>query len=232
MGYGDGREYETAEPVFQGRRANAYIPPGMHIQNEGGIDGAGLCVIASNVLDGVFQRVPELRDGKNSATWKAAKRAPGGYNDSKLKRLWDRVGMRTPYASVTGSVAEVCAVVEYYTRLGIPTATTMNTGARYGYMWIAHMVTTIHLDDEWACVVDNNYPNVYFWMPRAEYESRLVSGGVGWVVVLLWLQGPLSKAWLAAAVASGLVFVGVAIAAAVLLYIAMFGRWPTRGVHA
>ena len=78
VGYGDGREYETSTPAFRGRTASAYIPPGMHIENEGGIDGAGLCVIASNVLDGVFQRVPELRDGKNSATWKAAKRAPGG----------------------------------------------------------------------------------------------------------------------------------------------------------
>lgn len=120
VGYGDGREYETSTPVFRGLRANAPIPPGMHIENEGGVDGAGLCVIASNVLDGVYQVVPELASGKNSATWKAAKRAPGGYSPSKLKRLWDRVGMTTPYASVEAGVDEVCAVVEHYTGMGVP----------------------------------------------------------------------------------------------------------------
>jgi len=190
----EGREFETSVPEFRGVKANAPIPLSMHVMNEGGSNGAGLCVISSNVLDGVYQDVPELRDGKRSLMWRTAKQRPGGYDSRKFAGLVRDVDMRTPYFQVEDDVEAVAAVVRHYTEQGVPCATTYNTGRRYLWQWIAHMVTTIHLDDEWACVVDNNFPDAYFWMPASEWKSRVRYGGIGWAVVLLWNRAPAGAA--------------------------------------
>jgi hypothetical protein len=44
---------------------------------------------------------------------------------------------------------------------------------------IAHMVTLCHLDDRWAVITDNNFPedNAFVWMSPAEFYSRWKGGG-------------------------------------------------------
>lgn len=178
-------EVDTTEPVYRGVRANAPVAKEHHIRNEGGIDGAGLCVIASNTSDGLSQEVPEFAGGKACDIWRNAKRAPGGYSPDKLDRLFQRSNMATRYVSATGSLSELLPLIEHYTQRGVPVATTMNTGKKYGWAYIHHMVQTVHLDAEVACIVDNNFPGVFTWMSRAEYERRLIDGPSGWVVVFL-----------------------------------------------
>ena len=92
-------EVVLTTPIYQGTTATAPIPPESHLRNEGGSDGAGLCVIASAVVNGIWQGVPGMatpgRDdrtgqpapGKGSPLWRAAKAAPGGYHPTKLEQL-------------------------------------------------------------------------------------------------------------------------------------------------
>jgi 23S rRNA G2069 N7-methylase RlmK/C1962 C5-methylase RlmI len=49
------------------------------------------------------------------------------------------------------------------------------------------MVNLVHLDQTWACVLDNNYigERQLVWMSVAEFVSRWKGQGQGWAVVLL-----------------------------------------------
>ncbi|WP_165250176.1 hypothetical protein [Paludisphaera soli] len=194
----DGGEVWTSEPVYRGVRANAAVPAWLHILNEGGSDGAGLCVVASNTLDGLYQGVPEFAEGKGSNVWRLAKERPGGYYPEKLEGLFRDAGLETAWFQAEGDAAELLAVIEHYNRQGIPVGITWNFGEHYGTN-IHHMVSLIHLDSEMACIVDNNFPGEYVWVSRDELAKRIVDGPAGWVVVLLWLKGSVNVPVLAAA---------------------------------
>jgi hypothetical protein len=56
---------------------------------------------------------------------------------------------------------------------------------RYNGKKIAHMVSLVHADDNWFCVLDNNFPGTYEWMTPAEFRSTYVCGSRGWCVILL-----------------------------------------------
>jgi hypothetical protein len=176
-------EVAIDEPVYRGVRANAPIPPDLHIKNEGGSDGAGLCVISSILANGRYQRVPGLEGGKDSTLWKTAKARPGGYYPGKLEALLKEVMPGEKWFSWEGKGTDL--VAEYNAK-GYPVAATTNTGRLYQYQPIHHMISTAHLDDDWACIVDNNHPKKYHWMPRAEYDRRFVDGDQGWGFV--WLR--------------------------------------------
>lgn len=212
-------EVITEVPEWRGVRANAPIPSWMHILNEGGSDGAGLCVIASNVIDGAYQDVPGLNEGKESPVWLMAKKRPGGYYPSKLEALFREAGLTTAWFSAEGSADELLPVIEYYTKQGVPVGVTMNTGRFYYYQPIAHMVSCIHLDETWACIVDNNNPGYYHWMPRAEFARRLTGGRVGWIVALLKLATSETAVLLVYAAA------GALIAAALVLAVSSLGAF-------
>lgn len=175
-------EEATTSPEYHGTMANAPIPPKYHVRNEGGSNGAGLCVISSLIQDGAYQSIGDLPTLKESALWKAAKKAKGGYYPGKLEALLKAVMPDAKWFSWEGKTPEL---VKQYNAAGYPVATTMNTGAQYGYAPIHHMISVAHLDDQWACVVDNNDPGKYHWMPAAEYARRFPDGGNGWGFV--WL---------------------------------------------
>lgn len=202
-------EVVTLEPEYNGVKANAPIPPEMHVKNEGGSDGAGLCVISSILVNGMEQNVPGLESGKGSLLWRTAKSRPGGYYPGKLETLLKEVMPGEKWFSWEGEGTDL---VEEYSRQGYPVATTTNTGALYGYQSIHHMISNAHLDANWACIVDNNDPGKYHWMPRAEFDRRFVDGAQGWGFV--WLRKPhvvaftLLSAALLLGAAAALVFVG------------------------
>ncbi len=82
------------------------------------------------------------------------------------------------YASYVGTDRNVLNAL---TRQGYPVGVTMNTGAFYGYRPIHHMVSLIHYRiNGYACVVDNNDPGKFHWMPAAEFDRRWIDGGTGW----------------------------------------------------
>lgn len=173
-------------PEYRGTTASAPIPAELHTRNEGGSDGQGLCVIASILTNGRYQRVPGLEGGKDSQLWREAKARPGGYHPQKLEALVDRVHPDEKWASYYGPDA---AVLDRLSRQGYPIGATMNTGANYGYRRIAHMVSLLHYrSGGLACVADNNFPGKYSWMPAAEFDRRWVDHGAGWAWI--WTRMP------------------------------------------
>lgn len=195
------------EPAYRGERASAPIPPELHVRNEGGSDGAGLCVIASILANGQYQAVPGLQRGKDSALWRTAKSRPGGYHPTKLEQLINATMPGEKWASYYGPDA---TVLDRLSREGYPIGATMNTGRQYGYKRIAHMISLLHYrTGGWACVLDNNFPGVYSWMPADEFVRRWKDYGNGWAWI--WTR----KVALAARAGSAAVL--ILIAAAVLL---------------
>lgn len=195
VGTPDRRGEDVQEkPSYRGVNANAPIPPKFHVRNEGGSDGQGLCVISSILVNGQYQGVPGLnvpdaegRAGKGSRLWRTAKSRPGGYGPDKLQRLVDQVMPGEKWASYVGRDTDV---LDKLSAKGYPIGATMNTGQLYRYMPIHHMISLVHYSkrDNLACVVDNNRPGFYSWMPRAEFDRRWFDGGTGWAWI--WTRLP------------------------------------------
>jgi hypothetical protein len=193
------REMITAEPAYHGSPASAPIPSKYHVRNEGGSDGAGLCVISSVLANGMYQGVPGLdrpgndeasgtqMPGKGSALWQGAKRAPGGYSDDKLEALVKRTVPGEPYASHLGTDP---SVLDRLSREGYPIGVTMNTGELYNGHPIHHMVSLLHYRSGGAaCFMDNNdRPGVYRWISASAFARRWIDGGVGWAWI--WTRLP------------------------------------------
>jgi hypothetical protein len=180
-------ELVTRSDTHQGVKASAPIPPSQHIQNEGGSDGAGLCVIASILANGQYQQVPGLEGAKQSQLWRTAKQRPGGYAPQKLANLVESIHPDETWASYVGRDT---SVLDALSRKGYPIGATMNTGALYNYRPIHHMVSLVHYrQGEWACVVDNNRPGYYSWMPAQEFDRRWIDGSTGWAWV--WTRLPM-----------------------------------------
>jgi hypothetical protein len=68
---------------------------------------------------------------------------------------------------------------------------------RYGGKRIAHMVSLVHLDEKYACILDNNFPgdNRYEWISVNDFVRTFTGGGKsGWAVILLD-PGPPTLPW-------------------------------------
>jgi hypothetical protein len=179
-------EVQLRAPEYSGQRAAVLRDPTKHVKNEGGSNGAGLCVISSILANGMDQGVPGLdmpdengNAGKGSKLWRTAKSRPGGYSPGKLQSLISELfPPEEKWASYYGDSPEV---LDKWSRAGYPIGVTMSTGATYGYRPIHHMVSLAHYRaDGWACVVDNNKPGYWSWMPSKEFVRRWYDGGVGW----------------------------------------------------
>lgn len=181
-------EVATTQPEYQGVKANAPIPAELHIRNEGGSDGAGLCVISSILANGRYQGVPGLEEAKGSLLWRTAKSRPGGYSPQKLANLVNEVMPQEYWASHVGTDS---SELRRLSAMGYPIGVTMNTGALYGYRPIHHMVSGAHFDERWVSIVDNNDPGKFHWMPAAEFDRRWIDGGSGWAWI--WTRLPASK---------------------------------------
>lgn len=204
-------EVVVSKPEYHGEKADAPIPPHMHIRNEGGSDSAGLCVICSVIINGNFQGVPGLAGGKDSDLWRAAKAAPGGYSPDKLARLLQRIMPGEKYASYvgTGSAADR-EILEKLSKAGYPIGVTMNTGQLYQYAPIHHMVSLVHYRrGKWAMIVDNNRPGFYSAMPATEFDRRWPDMGIAWAWI--WTRLP-SRA----TASKGLATVAIVLAAVVV----------------
>lgn len=204
------REQHRQEPAYNGSTANAPIPANLHVRNEGGSDGAGLCVIASLRINGRYQGVPGVEQ-----IWAKAKTRPGGYSPGKLQGLLDETVPAEKWASYVGTNT---GVLDQLSKAGYPIGATMNTGELYNYAPIHHMVSLVHYDQakDLACVVDNNRPGVFSWMTAREFSRRWIDGGTGWAFV--WTR----KAAMAVAGGGGIVLLVAAAVAA--LVIAIKGR--------
>lgn len=164
------------------------LPESQHLKNKGGSDGAGLCVFTSTEHAARWSETSALFGFRDWMT-----RYPGGGWPEKLTRQIEAIckerKVPTPqYLQLQGG-RELLPVLRAALDSGrLPCVTySFSPTGRYGGKRIAHMVNLSHLDDKWACVLDNNYPgeNSYEWMSVDQFVATFTGGKSGWAVVLL-----------------------------------------------
>ena len=161
------------------------LPKSLHMKNVGGSDGAGLCVFTSMEHAARWQNI-ELLFGFQ--TW--CRQRPGGGYPEKVDRYMDAISReknaeKPRYIQI---ISRDLNLLRQAFRSGRMVSITYcySPAGRYGGSRIAHMVTLAHLDDRWACVIDNNFPGTYEWMSPDEL-LRVAACGQGnyWAVVFL-----------------------------------------------
>lgn len=184
-------EYAVKVPEIDGVTIQVPITAEYHIRNEGGLptaqdpEGAGLCVVAANLIDGAYLGVADMPLLKGSRGWVEAKKRPGGYWPDKWEDFLTEVYPDCQWYSWEAPTSEQ---IEAFTASGIPVASTMNTGRLYQYETIGHDISTVHLDRSHGVIVDNNHPGYFHIMPRREYDRRFPSRDPNTGKLLGWAQ--------------------------------------------
>lgn len=158
------------------------LPDSQHMRNRSG-RGLGLCVFTSIELSARYQNVGEL-DGFQE--W-MTHRVGGGWPekvDDMIAKFCTEKGITPPqYVQHTGGDVEFLKLALATGRY--PAVTYNGRDGKFYTMRVAHMVNLVHLDDKWAVIQDNNYPQKFLWMSTNEFLERWRGGGGGWAVVLL-----------------------------------------------
>jgi hypothetical protein len=190
QGDGGGRPTPGAawvEPDRESRGvvARSSLPEAMHHRNTAGSDGSGNCVFASAAHAAKFQGIDGLADFHE---W--MRQRPGGGWPEKFDRMVAEKlgdGHDVEYLHLFGP--EAVDLLELAVANGHMAAVTLGYSERYGLDAIDHMVNLVHLDDELAAILDNNFPGSLEWMPRDEFVRRFgwssQGAGEGWAIVIL-----------------------------------------------
>lgn len=164
------------------------LPGSQHLKNVGGSDGAGLCVFTSISHAARWSRVELL---ENFRDW--MRKYPGGGWPEKVDTMIGKIakekGVPPPlYMQVQGGreKLDLLRAALASNRMVCVTYSFSPTG-RYGGKRIAHMVNLVHLDDKYACILDNNYPgeNAYEWISVDQFVQTFTGGKSGWAVILI-----------------------------------------------
>ncbi len=202
--------YPEDAPTHAGARATADLPKELHKRNTGGMGpggpgtGYGLCVYTSFWHAAMWQYVPEMFGFRDWMTRREGGSFPQKF-DADVAAFCREKNVPVPaYIQHTGGDVE-------FLKLALKTGrmvciTYCGVDDFYGNNVIAHMVNLAHLDDEWACVIDNNRPGKFVWMSAPDLVARwqgrqrdgrsfmvrsgarMVPVGGGWAFVLL--EGP------------------------------------------
>lgn len=168
------------------------VPLELRLRNSGGSDGprgpgsgSGLCVSTSIEVAGRYQGEPRL-----VGLQEKMKHEPGGGHPAKVDRMLAKYAPGAPYLQVEDADP---AFLRLCLESGYLVCTTVMGGA--------HMVNLVHLDGQWACLLDNNAPwgtgpggakldNRLKWVRTPDYLRDADSFGRGiWAVVVLG-KGP------------------------------------------
>jgi hypothetical protein len=162
------------------------LPASEMLKNKGGSDRAGLCVFTSCEHSARFQAIPALVGFRDWMT-----RYPGGGYPSKLKAMIEKLcqekNVPVPeYIQIQGK-GELLPTLKAACESGRMPAVTYSfspTG-RYGGRKISHMVSLVHLSDEWACILDNNFPGPenLEWIRTGDFLRTFTGGSNGWAVI-------------------------------------------------
>jgi hypothetical protein len=135
------------------------LPPALRTSNWGG----GSCVHASTVHLLQWQGQHEL-----AAWWRSA--YSGGEHASRLHERLEAARLRYAY-TLDGDTS----FLEWALR------TRRGAGITY---FPSHAVNLVHLDDQWAGLLDNNRIDRVIWIPRAEFLAKWRAyGGWAWTLV-------------------------------------------------
>ncbi len=135
-----------------------------------GPQGEGSCVHASMIMLFRWQEQYELAD-----RWRRTY-ADGEWAINLAIKL-DAEGVRYAYTSEQDDVSFLEWAIS--TRRGC--AVTVKNGA--------HMVILVHLDGEWAGILDNNFPETIKWVPRETFISEWKSSN-SWAVTPVYSPPP------------------------------------------
>lgn len=161
------------------------LPADMRQHNVGGKDGAGLCVFTSIEHAARWQNEPGLANFQAQMR----KEAGGGYPE-KVDKMITKYGPGTQYLQYEGTDTNILKLALETGRM--PCVTYNGHDEVHYKTTIAHMVNLVYLDDDWACILDNNYvaSNELVWMSAADFKSRWTGGSQGWAVILLHAPPP------------------------------------------
>jgi hypothetical protein len=156
------------------------LPADQRTRNVGGRDGAGLCVFTSIGHSARWQHETRLEDFQQ-----AMRAEPGGGYPEKVDAMIAKYGKGTPYVQYEGRDPTILKDALASGRM--PAVTYNGHDPHYGNATIAHMVNLVYLDDQWACVLDNNFigENELVWLSSKEFLQRWTGGRTGWTVILL-----------------------------------------------
>jgi hypothetical protein len=164
-------------PTWQGHHVQADLPDSQHLRNTVGINGMGLCVWTS------LDHAARYQDAKKLINIRDRMRSQlGGGWPSRVTKIIERDCPDVSIAQYQGRDPTFLDVAMRTKRMACVT---------YGYSeryhgTISHMVNLVYLDKEWGCILDNNFPRTYEWMPRSECLKRIGHPrGSYWSVVIL-----------------------------------------------
>jgi hypothetical protein len=177
-----GEESCVDGPVHEGVEVVVDLPKEQHVRNFGAPeDGQGLCVFASMDMAARWHHMHELIDVIHKV------RKGGGWPE----KVRDVIGELAPqrhfvqYEGVSPSILDASMAARS------PVCVTYGYSPRYGNQTIYHMVILVHLDAEWAAIVDNNFPGTFEWMSRTEFIKRWCHPGhKGWAYTFLEAPPP------------------------------------------
>ena len=152
---------------------------GLRAKNVGGRDGSGLCVFTSIMHSARYQGERRLWDFQQQM-----RSEPGGGYPGKVDQMISKYAPGVGYLQYEGGDP---AILEAALATGrMPSVTYDGRDVHYRGK-IAHMINLVYLDQNIACVLDNNFigEEQLIWLARDEFLSRWRGGGGGWAVVLL-----------------------------------------------
>lgn len=174
----------TEKPEKDGMRVRVPLDPSLHLKNVGGANGAGLCVFTSISHTAHWQGIEGLKDFRD---WMRSHQG-GGWPEKVDQKIEQKLGKNHGISYIHVYSKEAFPLLEKAIRSGRMPCITYGYGERYGVA-IDHMVNLVFLDGDWACVLDNNFPDSWEWMPREEFEERFewTTQGKqqGWAIIFI-----------------------------------------------
>lgn len=162
----------TTTPTKDGVRATCDLPASQHKRNVGGSDGYGLCVYTSFWHSAIWQSASSVYGFRD---WMRG--YPGGSFPEKfastLNDYCREKGIPVPeYLQHTGGDEDVLRLALKTGRAVCVTYCGVDGPGRYSFEVVGHMVNLVHLDDDRAAILDNNFPGTWLWMSRADFLAR------------------------------------------------------------
>lgn len=155
------------------------LPRSQKRHNVGGTDGVGLCVFTSIEWAGKWQNETEL-----FALQDDMRKEMGGGWPEKVDEMLKKYAPDVKYIQDTSGDPEILRAILDSGRMACVTYNGHDCHYSGG---IAHMVDLVALDDNWACISDNNFieDTQFVWMTPEAFVQRWKGIGGGWVVCIL-----------------------------------------------
>lgn len=166
-------------PIHDGVEIQVDLPTSQHIRNIGAPrDGKGLCVFASLTMCSRWHNIRPLFDVMHKIPY-------GGGWPQKVEETFKKFAPQYLGSLVQYEGTDPAIMIKALSE-GRMVCLTYGYSERYRMQTIYHMVCLVHLDDQWAVVLDNNHPGTYEWMKPAELYRRWAHpSGQGWCLFLL-----------------------------------------------